>query len=46
MEFSHDIRFVVDTQGKPTAVLVDIVTWERILQALEDVEDIQLARQA
>jgi len=41
-----DIRFVVDEQGKPAAVLVDIATWERILEALEDAEDIHLAHEA
>ena len=41
-----DIRFVVGEQGKPTAVLVDIATWERILEALEDAEDVHLAHQA
>ncbi len=45
MSLSQDIHYVVGAQGKPTAVLIDIVTWERILQALEDAEDVQLARQ-
>ncbi len=46
MDLSHEIHFVVGAQGKPTAVLVDISTWEQIMQALEDAEDINLARQA
>lgn len=41
----QDIRFVIGTEGKPTAVLVDIATWERILNALEDAEDVTLAKE-
>ncbi len=30
MEMNNkDIQFVIGAEGKPTAVLVDIVTWER-----------------
>ncbi len=32
--------------GKPTGVLIDIRTWEQILDALEDAKDIALAREA
>ena len=47
MEMSaQDIRFVVGPEGQPTAVLVDIAIWERILDALEDAEDVALAREA
>lgn len=42
----QDIQIVVGAEGKPTAVIVDITTWERILVALEDVEDISLAKEA
>jgi predicted DNA-binding protein len=42
----RDIHFVVGTQGKPTAVLIDIATWEQIVQALEEVEDMELAKEA
>jgi len=46
MEMSMDeIKYVVGSEGKPTAVLVDIATWERILDALEDAEDIALVRE-
>lgn len=45
MNMPQDVRLVIGPGGKPTAVLVDIVTWERIIQALEDAEDIHLARQ-
>jgi len=43
---TKDIQFVIGAEGKPTAVLVDIATWERIIQALEDAEDIALAKEA
>jgi hypothetical protein len=43
---SQDIQFVIGVEGKPTAVLVDISTWERILDALEDVEDVALVKEA
>lgn len=43
---SQDVRFVMGLEGKPTAVLVDISLWERIIQALEDAEDIALAKEA
>lgn len=40
------VQFVVGSEGKPTAVLLDIATWERIIEALEDAEDLAIARQA
>ena len=43
---SRDIQFVIGAEGKPTAVLVDIATWEHILDALEDAEDVALAKAA
>ena len=39
------VQFVVGSEGKPTAVLLDIATWERIVEALEDAEDLAIARQ-
>jgi len=39
-----DIQFVIGAEGKPTAVLVDIATWERIIETLEDAEDLTLAK--
>jgi hypothetical protein len=41
---AQDIRFVVGSEGKPTAVLVDIATWEHIIQTLEDAEDVELVK--
>jgi len=40
------VQFVVGAEGKLTAVLLDIATWERIIEALEDAEDLAIARQA
>lgn len=40
------VQFVIGAAGKLTAVLVDIATWERIMQALEDAEDLAVAKQA
>jgi hypothetical protein len=46
MEMRMDeIKYVAGSEGKPTAVLVYIATWERILDALEDAEDIGLVRE-
>ena len=39
------VQFVVGSEGKLTAVLLDIATWERIVEALEDAEDLAIARQ-
>ncbi len=47
MDLNHrDVQFVVGSEGRPTAVIVDIALWERILGALEDAEDIELAKEA
>ncbi len=46
MEMRMDeIKYVVGCEGKPTAVLIDIATWERILDALKDAEDSALVRE-
>jgi PHD/YefM family antitoxin component YafN of YafNO toxin-antitoxin module len=42
---TQEVQFVVGNEGKPTAVLIDIALWERILDALEDAEDIVLVRE-
>ena len=38
-------RFLVDQEGKPTAVVLDIAVWDAFLAALEDVEDSELVRE-
>ncbi len=40
------VRFVVGSNGKPTAAQIDIDLWQQILAALEDAEDVALARDA
>jgi hypothetical protein len=47
MELAQEtIHVLVDVQGRPTAVQIDWETWQRIVDALEDAEDIGLARAA
>jgi hypothetical protein len=43
---ASDIRFVIGTEGSPSGVLLDMAAWQRIVQALEDVEDFSIAKQA
>lgn len=40
------IRFLVGTDGKATAVQVDLEVWRQIVAALEDAEDVALAQAA
>jgi hypothetical protein len=40
------VRFLVGSDGRPTAVQVDMGLWQQIMDALEDAEDIALARAA
>jgi hypothetical protein len=40
------LQFVVGKDGKPTAIQMDIETWRKIVAALEDAEDVSLAREA
>lgn len=42
----NDIQIVIDAQGKPTAVLLTIAAWERLIGALEDAEDLTIVQQA
>ena len=41
----NSARFLVDQEGKPTAVVLDIAVWDAFLAALEDVEDSELVRE-
>lgn len=38
------VQFVVDEKGKPTAALVDIETWRRLVALFEEVEDQEVIR--
>jgi hypothetical protein len=40
------LYYLVDPDGNPTAVQVNWETWQRIVSALEDAEDVALARAA
>jgi hypothetical protein len=40
------IQYIIGSKGKPTGVLVDLKTWKGILDALEEVDDIAVAREA
>ena len=44
-EALRSAQFLVDHDGKPTAVVLDIGVWEALLTALEDVEDIEIVRE-
>ena len=40
------VKYVVDTQGHPSAAVLDIEEWKRLLEWLDDEEDLQVAREA
>ncbi len=40
------VKFVIEANGQPAAVQVDLRLWQQIVAALEDAEDIALARAA
>ena len=44
-EVLQSAQFVVDHEGKPTAVVLDIAVWDAFLSALEDIEDNELVRE-
>jgi len=35
-------RYVTDEQGRPVEVILDLETYERLLEAFEELEDIQI----
>ncbi len=37
-------QFIVGVQGKPSAVVLDIELWDKILAMLEDIDDFKIAR--
>ena len=43
-ETLRDVKFVVGPDGQPTAALVDIVAWQRLVELLEEAEDQGLLR--
>ena len=42
----QSVQFVVDSGGKPTGALLDIDAWEKLLDWIEEQEDMAIARQA
>jgi hypothetical protein len=38
-------QFVVNAEGKPTAAVLDIQSWVELIDALEEVDDVHLARE-
>lgn len=40
------VRYVTDSEGRPTGVLLDIKTWKSLLAWVEDATDTQLAAKA
>jgi hypothetical protein len=44
LEDLKTVQFVIGQDGKPSAVQLDIETWESLLDWLEDNEDRQLAK--
>lgn len=43
-ETLKDVKFVVGPDGQPTAALVDIAAWQRVVDFLEEAEDQGLLR--
>ena len=40
------VKYVVDTKGRPSAAVLDIEEWKRLLEWLDDEADMQVAREA
>ncbi len=45
IEALKSAQFVVDNRGHPTAVLLDIQSWEALIEWIEDVTDVEIATQ-
>ena len=46
LEMLKSVQFVVDKQGQPSAVQMDIDTWESLLDWIEDIEDRTVVKEA
>ncbi|MFZ5822467.1 MAG: hypothetical protein ACOYYJ_21460 [Chloroflexota bacterium] len=42
----ENIRIIPNAKGKPAGVLIDMQTWESILEALELADDLPIIKQA
>jgi hypothetical protein len=40
----QNVKFLVDSEGKTTAAVLDMESWTALLDLLEDSEDVRLAR--
>jgi PHD/YefM family antitoxin component YafN of YafNO toxin-antitoxin module len=40
------LRYITNSQGQRTAVVIDLETWKQIVEALEDMEDAEELRSA
>ena len=48
-EFSQKLQapsYIVGTNGRPVAVVIDLMTWQAILHQLEDIEDFEILQAA
>jgi hypothetical protein len=43
--FMRSVQYVVDKQGKPAAVQMDIAAWEQLLNWIEEMEDRAMIRE-
>ena len=46
LDMLRSVQFLVNNQGQPSAVQMDIQAWEALLDWLEDVEDRALVKEA
>ncbi len=46
VETLKSAQFVVDNEGQQTAVLLDIQSWEALINWIEDITDLKIAAQA
>ncbi len=44
LDLLKNVQFVVGQDGRPSAVQMDIASWEALLDWLEDIEDRELVR--
>jgi len=44
MVANQAVHYVVDKDGRPSAVQISIETWETILDKLEDIEDVEFIK--
>lgn len=42
----NSVKFVVDADGRQSAVMVDLAVWEEIITLLEDAEDTEEVKKA